>query len=462
VNGTVILQVLVFALTLVVVFIRLRKGIPPGALLRWVRARLRARGQQRPAAVTRAHPAAARLTGDTGLVAAREFRERIRGRIFRAGTVILLVVVALAIVIPAHTRAAAQTQRVGVAGSLAGPLRAAVMGTGPAAGTTVQLIAEPDAAAARAALRSGQIDLAVIDGRQVLTSKPVVKTDSSVTAQLARTISRTLGADEALRAAGLTPAQAAALGRAAPLPMTSLQPGPPGGIEPGVSAFGLLLVFLMLTQYNAWTLIGVMEEKSSRVAEVLLAAVRPGQLLAGKVLGIGLVAFAQAAIVVAFAIAVAKAAGSDLLQGTTPVTLAATLAWLVLGYGFYCWVYAAAGSLAERRDQAQGLILPLALPIILGDFLAQATIASGSPSVFFEVLAYLPPTAPFAMPVLIELGRATWWEFAVSAAVSVACTAGVARLATVVYRRAILRTGRRVPLREVLAAPRRKRAASAS
>ena len=57
---------------------------------------------------------------------------------------------------------------------------------------------------------------------------------------------------------------------------------------------GLVLVFVMLTQYLTWTLIGVMEEKSSRVVEVLLAAVRPVQLLAGKVLGIGLVALAQA------------------------------------------------------------------------------------------------------------------------------------------------------------------------
>jgi ABC-2 type transport system permease protein len=68
----------------------------------------------------------------------------------------------------------------------------------------------------------------------------------------------------------------------------------------------------------------------------------------------------------------------------------------------------------------------------------------------FEVLAYLPPTSPFAMPVLVGLGRVTWWEFAGSAAISVLCTIGVARLAAGIYRRAILRTGRRVRLREVI------------
>ncbi len=59
--------------------------------------------------------------------------------------------------------------------------------------------------------------------------------------------------------------------------------------------------------------------------------------------------------------------------------------------------------------------------------------------------------APFAMPVLVGLSAVTWWQFAASAAISVVCTVGVARVATDVYRRAILRTGRRVRLREVFA-----------
>jgi len=67
-----------------------------------------------------------------------------------------------------------------------------------------------------------------------------------------------------------------------------------------------------------------------------------------------------------------------------------------------------------------------------------------------KVLAYLPPTAPFAMPVLVGLGAVTWWEFTASTALSLVCTVGVARLAASVYRRAILRTGKRVQLREVV------------
>ena len=122
----------------------------------------------------------------------------------------------------------------------------------------------------------------------------------------------------------------------------------------------------MLTQYNTWILIGVMQEKSSRVVEVLLATVRPIQLLGGKVLGIGLVALGQATLIVGFALIVGTAVGSDLLHGTAPLVLACELLWLVLGYAFYCWVYAAAGSTAERQDQVQTLALPLSIPILVG------------------------------------------------------------------------------------------------
>ena len=214
---------------------------------------------------------------------------------------------------------------------------------------------------------------------------------------------------------------------------------------------GLILIFLMLTQYNTWILMGVMEEKSSRVIEVLMAAVRPIQLLTGKVVGIGLVAFGQAALIVAVALGLAAVVGSDLLHGSQPLVVATILVEMVLGYAFYCWVYAAAGSMAERQDQVQSLALPLSLPILFGYIFAITAASSGSASTLLRVLGYLPPTAPFAMPVLVGFSAVTWWQFLASAAISVVCTVFVARLATSVYRRAILRTGRRVRLREVFA-----------
>lgn len=390
------------------------------------------------------------LPGDIGLVAARELRERARGRAFRVGTLLVLVIVCAAILIPTLLGSKASVQRVGVAGPLSGPARAAVAAAGPAAGVTVDLVPEPGEQAAAADLRAGRVSLVIAGGTRVIVDKPALASGTSPAAQFTRAVARDVGTAEAMSAAALTPAQAAVITGARPLPVSSLQQGGPGTTQRNTSYVGLMLVFFMLTQYNAWTLTGVLEEKSSRVVEVLLAALTPARLLAGKVLGIGLAAFSQAGLAVAVAVGDVRATHSDVLNGITPLTVAAALTWLVLGYAFYAWVYAAAGSTASRQEQAQSLLIPLGLPVIFGFFAAAAAALSGNPSVLVQVLAYLPPTAPFAMPVLVSLGAASGWQFALSAAISVACTAGVARAATAVYRASILRTGSRVPLRDLL------------
>jgi ABC-2 type transport system permease protein len=446
--------VLIGVLLVVAIRVRQRTGHGvPGAIAAW----LAARRDRRNAARVSASPAGAQpppLLGDAGLVAAREVRERVRGRLFRAGTALLLAAVAAAIVIPVLTKEKAGTQQAGVVGSLSVPLRAAVVAAGRSAGTTVRFVPQAGLAQARDGLRSGRLALVIVDARQVVVNQAATPTGTSATAQLARAVARTLGVDEAVQSAGLTAGQARRLAGAKAVPVTSLQSATAEGART-TSIIGLVLVFLMLTQYNTWTLIGVMEEKSSRVAEVLLAAIRPAQLLGGKVLGIGLVAFAQAALVIGFAAVLAESVGSDVLHGAAPLVLASTLAWLVLGCAFYCWVYAAAGSLAERRDQVQSLILPLSLPIIAGYFIAQTALAAGTASTLVKVLAYLPPTAPFTMPVLVGLGAVAWWQFALSVLLTAVSTVAVARLATGIYRRAMLRTGSRVPLREVLPGLRR-------
>ena len=439
--------ILILAAT--VLFVVFRRVILPR------RSSTRARREQRP----RRRPSLPAVTallaasGDVGLVAAREVRQRVSGRGFRVGTLLMLTAAAAAIVVPVLGRGK-RTERVGVVGTSVARVRAAVLSAGTSVGDTVNVVALPDETAAGADLRSGRIDVAVVDGDQVWVKKPVPTTDASTTAQLAHMLARTIGSDEAIRAAGLSPAQVTALAGAKPLPVRSLESGGISTATRSAAIAGLVLLFLMLTQYNTWTLVGVMEEKASRVIEVLLAAVGPGKLLSGKVLGIGVVVFAQAGLVVAFAIGLAHAVGSDLVHGTAPGVLVSAVVWLVLGYAFYSWVYAAAGSMTERQGQVQTLAFPLALPIIFAYFMATTTLASGTPSTFFEALAYVPPTAPFVVPVLVALGAITWWQFAISVALIVVSTVAVARLAMRVYATATLRTGARVRLRDLVPRPR--------
>ena len=382
------------------------------------------------------------------LVALREIKERVRGRPFRIGTSIILAAVAAAIVIPILTKSSSAPTQVGVVGPATPELRAAIHLAATSVGTSVHVVDEQSASATRAALESGHLDVGLLGDHAVVVTS-LDPTGTSTTTQLATVLAEVLGVHSAYLAAGLTPSQIARLAGARPVPILSLQPATKPH-NAGTEVIGVILVFLMLTQYNAWILLGVMEEKASRVVEVLLATVRPIQLLAGKVLGIGLVALGQATVIVAFALGLAAIVGSNLLHGSAPIVVASALLWLVLGYAFYCWVYAAAASLAERQDQIQSMALPLSIPILVGYVFSLTAASQGNASILFKVLAYLPPTAPFAMPVLVGLGQVSVWGFVASALISVACTFWIARLAAVIYRRAILRTGSKVRLRDVL------------
>lgn len=418
------------------------------------RRRGQARGPSRTAA-PRLRLGGGGLLGDTGLVAGREIRERLRGRVFRIVTLILFAAVAAAVLIPALRSGKTTSQRVGVvtgSSSLEAELHAMAASTG----LSVTLVSEPGLPRARAALAAGRLNLVVDGTGRLLVNQPISATDTSVGARYARDVAVALGAQRAFAQAGLTPQQAATVARARPLTIESLKPGTTHRTTAEAAALvGVILIFVVLTQYLTWTLMGVMEEKASRVVEVLLAAVRPIQLLAGKVLGIGVVALAQAVALVAFALVLGQAVGSSLVHGATLLVVVSTFVWMILGYAFYSWVYAAAGSLAERQDQVQSLALPLSAPLIFGYIVALIGVSSGSPSLLVKVLAYLPPTAPFAMPALIGLGEVTWWQFLASALLSVVCTIGVALGAARVYRTAVLQTGGRVRLRDLLPALRR-------
>jgi len=354
------------------------------------------------------------------------------------------------VVIPTFHGGPAKSQRVGVVHSSAS-LNAELHDLAKGVGLSVELVSKADLSQARAALNAGQLAMVVDGTGKILVKDPISAADTSAGARYVHAVSLTLGAQRAFTQAGLTPQQAATVARAKPVPVESIQPGNKARTTAEATALlGVILIFIVLTQYLTWTLMGVMEEKASRVVEVLLATLRPIQLLAGKVLGIGAVALAQAVALVAFALVLAKAVGSSLVHGAAPLVVAATLVWLVLGYAFYSWVYAAAGSLAERQDQVQSLALPLSAPLIFGYIVSLIGVSSGSATLLLKVLAYLPPTAPFAMPTLVGFGEATWWQFLLSVVVTLACTLVVAVVAARVYRTAVLQTGGRVRLRELL------------
>ncbi|HEX3565399.1 MAG TPA: hypothetical protein VHU17_08505, partial [Acidimicrobiales bacterium] len=206
--------------------------------------------------------------GLTGLVARREIRERLRGRTFRVITLLLMAAIAAAVVIPSLSRNSKQTESVGVVGLLPVAVRAELVGTGHSLGVTVNFRIEPDAAAADSDLRHGHIDLA-ISGTQLTTREPVSDSGTSDSDVFARVTASYLGAAESFQAARLSPAQAAILARTQPVSIRSLESSGRSATATGTSLIGVILTFILLTQYLTWTLMGVMEEKASRVVEVL-------------------------------------------------------------------------------------------------------------------------------------------------------------------------------------------------
>ena len=196
---------------------------------------------------------------------------------------------------------------------------------------------------------------------------------------------------------------------------------------------------------------GVVEEKSSRIVEILLACVRPSSLLAGKILGIGVASVMTTGLVAVAGVITAKATGvmpdtSLNLDGA----LAAMLVWMIVGYAIFAVAYGAAASLVSRQEDVNSVSMPLLL-LAMVPYMLSFTMATGDPnSTIFRILSYLPPFAPFMMPARLVLGVSSWAEQLIALGIALVFLPLLVRGAAAIYTRAVTRTGARVPLKEIL------------
>lgn len=205
-----------------------------------------------------------------------------------------------------------------------------------------------------------------------------------------------------------------------------------------------LVLYILLLSLMAQVATGTAVEKANRISEVLLPIVRPGVLLFGKVLGIGLAGIGTLAA--GFLPVVIKLGlGGDLPEGLGGA-LAGSAAWFVLGLALYLTLSAALGALVERQEEAGSAVTPLTFTLV-GTFLV-AQSAADSP--LGTVLSYLPITSPLMTPTRIAIGVTSPVELAASLGLLVVAIAVTIRFGSTIYGRAIVRTGRRLKLREVL------------
>jgi ABC-2 type transport system permease protein len=401
------------------------------------------------------------------LVAAREIREQARGRALWISLAITVVAVVLVVVLPKALASGPPTYRVGLATSsgaaatapseatLRQTIEAAVARTGASA--KVVEVSDRDDAATR--LRQGgpaHIDIAVLASNDTVLVDRAFPADSTERKALAvDSIARAISIANAISANHVSAATAQALTNPTPLPIDHLRPAPAPAGKRAVALVGAIVFYLLVLRYGFGLLMGIVQEKATRVVEVVLSTTRPIDLLAGKVLGSAVMVFAQAAVLAATAVISAEAVGSDILRTSGAAAIGVAFVWVVIGYLLYSALFAAAGSLASKAEDAQSVSLPLQIPLFIGYFASFTVLGSGTPTTLVKILAYIPFTAPMNMPVLAATGGAAPWQVAVSMLITVSATAVTMRLAAVLFSRSILRTGRRLKARQVLAEARR-------
>ncbi len=387
--------------------------------------------------------------GLVGLVARREITTRVRERSFLISTVVTLLIIAAVIVIPTLLDRGGDKVTVGLVGAPAAVEPALQQA---AAVSGVELTVQPydSEAAARTAVQDGDADAVFLGGDRVLVEEDL----DGDAEQVVQSAYRQAAAAQRLAAAGIDPAAAGRALDVPPLAVTALDPpDPDADARRGAAYFGVLLLYFQLFGYGLWVALGVVEEKSSRVVELLLATLRPWQLLAGKIIGIGLLGLGQLVLTGAVGIVTAIATGAvDVPSGVLGVA-GQVLVWFLLGFAFYACLFAALASLVSRQEEIQNVTTPLSV-LLLGSFFLAIAALSSPDTTLVRVTSIVPPFSTMVMPIRWAAGEAPLWELALAIVLMVAVVVALVRLAGWIYAGAVLRSGPRVKLTEALTAGR--------
>jgi ABC-2 type transport system permease protein len=379
-------------------------------------------------------------------VARRELVERSRSRVIRATLALLLVLSVGGAIAAARVGQGTPHDDVGLVGARAVALEPAIRIQAQALGQRVRLHRFANTAAASRAVSDGTLDVALVDGRRLI----VKRSRSQQAARLVQSAAAAQAVVDRLRSLGLSEAQALRALAPRPLPVVALEPSSrTTDRNRGLLYIGMLVLFVALISFGQAVSSSVTEEKSSRVIELLLTTLSPRRLLAGKVLGVGLVGLVLLLIPGTAALAAGRLAGGAGLPSAAPEAIALVLLWFVLGYVFYSVAYAAVGALVSRHEDLDTAATPVNA-VLIGSWIL-ALIALDEPNgTLARVGAFVPPCAPMIVPARMVLGDMSALGLIAAVAIDLLATAALVVLAARVYERAILRIGAPLTLRRVL------------
>lgn len=391
------------------------------------------------------------------LVTGRELRTQLLKRSTLVSTVVVTALVVVGIIVAAA-----------VSGSNDGPYRLGV--TGADEKVTASLLPALTEATASQTDPVEVIDLAGTQGSEALSGEDPVdmvldlsgaprllveeRADDQVAAAVTGVLQQRALSDQ-ITALGGDPVQVTStLATAAP-EVVVLDPPTEDQEDfgPRYTVFMVVNTLMYMVMLGGGQLIamGVVEEKASRIVEILLSCVRPTSLLAGKVLGIGTASIATTMVTALAGVVTAEAV--DIMPGSPvdlDITLVAMLVWMVVGFALFSVAFGAAGALVSRQEDVGSVTMPLIMLCVV-PFMASIVMVMGDPqAVVWRVLAFVPPLSPFLMPARLVFGVSGWVEQVIALAIALACLPLLVRAAAGIYTRAVTRTGARVPLREVL------------
>lgn len=212
-------------------------------------------------------------------------------------------------------------------------------------------------------------------------------------------------------------------------------------------AFGIVF-FMSAVTFGTTIAQSVVEEKQTRIVEILMSTISVRALMAGKVLGNSLLAFAQIAAIATLAALGLSVTGQGELLASFGPSIAWFVVFFVFGFVMIAALYAATASLVSRQEDVGSVTSPVMILVMLPYILV---IAFNDNPFVLSIMSYVPFSAPVGMPMRIFLGDAAWWEPLLSLAILLASTAIVIAIGARIYSNALLRTGARVKLSEALA-----------
>ncbi len=383
------------------------------------------------------------------LVAIREITERGRTKGFWGSLILTVGLITAAVIVPAILFGDEDAIKIGIVEPAPAALGPALVATGSAFEKTVQVSTYPDLATATAAVQSE-----AIKGAVVMSTEPTGQTDLIVRAipdqQVQAIVSAAVASARLAELAtehGIPPLDLASL--ASPPTVTSLDPQEPADNSAFLIAnIGVVLLFISIFSFGYWVLSGVVEEKQSRVVEVILSSVRPRELLIGKVLGIGVLGLVQLSVMVGVGVAAARLFGSFELPETTGVMVGTTLLWYIIGYALYSTAFGVLGALASRMEDASNVTAPVSIVATVGYLIALLVVTNDPDGLVATVCSLFPPFAPMVVPFRVALGAIGPIEFVASVLVSIAAVWAMFVVGGRVYRGAVLQIGGQMKLRD--------------